>query len=270
MDANNVTSSNFTRRCIAEWWPRIATLLVTGVLVAVVTGGGASAKDNDAASEARRGEADRPIRDGLEAWRAPRGDWEVAAGVTIDPKNERRLSVEKGTGVIVNGPRGRTRNFLTRKEYGDVHVHIEFVVPRGSNSGVYFMGRYEIQVLDSWGVKAPRYSDCGGIYQRWDPRRGKGKEGFEGRPPRVIAARKPGEWQSFDVTFKAPRFGSNGKKIANARFVKVVHNGVVIHENQEVTGPTRAASFKDERPLGPLMLQGDHGPVAYRNLRITP
>ncbi len=67
--------ANVTRRSVAEWWPRLATLLVTGVLVAVVTGGGASAKDKDAASEAKRGEADRPIRDGLEAWRAPRGDW---------------------------------------------------------------------------------------------------------------------------------------------------------------------------------------------------
>ena len=58
--------------------------------------------------------------------------------------------------------------------------------------------------------------------------------------------------------------------MANAKFVKVVHNGVVIHENVEVTGPTRAAAFEDEKPTGPLMLQGDHGPVAYRNLWIRP
>ena len=133
--------ANAARRSVAEWWPRITTLLVTGILGAVVIGSVASAKDKDDASDARRGEADRPIRDGLEAWREPRGDWTVAAGVSIDPKNQRRLSVERGTGVIVNGRAGRTRNFLTRKEYGDVHVHIEFVVPRGSNSGVYFMGR---------------------------------------------------------------------------------------------------------------------------------
>ncbi len=135
--------------------------------------------------------------------------------------------------------------------------------PKGSNSGVYFQARYEIQILDSWGVEHPKYGDCGGIYERW-----KDNQGFEGRPPRVNASREPGEWQSFDVIFRAPRFDAAGGKIANARFVKVIHNGTVVHENVEVTGPTRASTFEDEKPLGPLMLQGDHGPVAYRNLRV--
>ena len=70
------------------------------------------------------------------------------------------------------------------------------------------------------------------------------------------------------MTFRAPRFDKDGKKTANAVFVKVVHNGKIIHENVEVTGPTRSAAFRDEKPLGPLMLQGDHGPVAYRNIRL--
>ena len=65
------------------------------------------------------------------------------------------------------------------------------------------------------------------------------------------------------------RVSASGQKTANAIFVKVVHNGKVIHENQEVTGPTRAAAFNDEKPLGPMMFQGDHGPVAYRNVRIV-
>jgi len=124
-----------------------------------------------------------------------------------------------------------------------------------------------VQILDSWGVKQPKFGDCGGIYQRWD---GKNRRGFEGHPPRVNASRPPGQWQTFDVIFRAPRFDSDGKKVANAKFIKVVHNGAVVHENVEVTGPTRAATFGDEKPIGPLMLQGDHGPVAYRNIRITP
>jgi hypothetical protein len=132
------------------------------------------------------------------------------------------------------------------------------------------MGRYEIQVLDSFGKKEAAYSDCGGIYQRWDPKRGKGQEGFEGHAPRVNAAKAPGEWQTFDVVFRAPRFDAKGAKTANAKFVKVVHNGQVVHEDVEVTGPTRAATFEDEKPTGPLMLQGDHGPVAYRNILIRP
>ena len=244
----------------------VAVLLAAGTPGVTAADQGVGAASRDAA--ARRDAVDEPVRGGLNAWREPRGDWQVAAAVSLDSQNDRRLIAASGKGVIINGTRGRTRNLLTRKEYGDVQAHIEFTVPRGSNSGVYFMGRYEIQVLDSWGVKKPGYSDCGGIYQRWDRRRGKGKEGFEGRPPRVNAARAPGQWQSFDVIFKAPRFDKDGKKVARARFVKVVHNGVVIHENQELSGPTRAASFRDEKPLGPLMLQGDHGPVAYRNIRI--
>ena len=201
--------------------------------------------------------------DGLSHWREPLGDWLVAGMVSLDSQDSRKLATRSGSGSLVNGATGRTRNLFSRLEHGDVEAHIEFVVPKGSNSGVYFQGRYEIQVLDSWGVEAPKHSDCGGIYQRWDKGRG-----YEGRAPRVNVARRPGLWQSFDVIFRAPRFDDRGKKIANARFEKVLHNGQLVHENVEVTGPTRAAAFDDEQPTGPLMLQGDHGPVAYRNVRI--
>ncbi|MGB1817175.1 MAG: family 16 glycoside hydrolase [Rubripirellula sp.] len=68
--------------------------------------------------------------------------------------------------------------------------------------------------------------------------------------------------------FRAPRFDEVGNKTANARFVRVMHNGKVVHENVDVTGPTRGAGFNDEQPTGPLMIQGDHGPVAYRNVRV--
>jgi hypothetical protein len=184
---------------------------------------------------------------GLDAYRKP-GDWRVSAD-----------------GVLDNGAKGRTNDLITKDEFGDVEVHVEFRVPPKSNSGVYLMARYEVQVFDSFGAKEPKHSDCGGIYQRWV----NGK-GIEGRGPRVNASKPAGEWQSFDITFRAPRFDKDGKKTANACFVKVVHNGEVIHENVEVTGPTRASTYNDEKPLGPLMLQGDHGPIAYRNLRIRP
>jgi HEAT repeat protein len=207
----------------------------------------------------------------LEAWREPTSAWMIVGDTFKDPDNERRLAWKAGTGVAVNGPRGASRHLFTKIEHADIEAHVEFMVPKGSNSGVYFQGRYEIQVFDSWGVEKPKHSDCGGIYQRWhDEKEWKQKErGYEGRPPRVNVSRKPGEWQSFDVIFRAPRFDDNGNKIANAMFVKVVHNGTVIHENEEVTGPTRAAAFNDEKPIGPLMFQGDHGPVSYRNIRVT-
>jgi len=207
------------------------------------------------------------VGEDLSTWREDTGDWLIAGQVRTDPANPRLLATSPGTGVLVNGDTGRTRNIFSRLEHADVEAHIEFMVPLGSNSGVYFQGRYEIQILDSWGVKPEdlKHGDCGGIYQRWD--RG---HGYEGHAPRLNASRPPGQWQTFDVIFRGPRFDASGKKIANAKFVKVVHNGKVVHENVEVTGPTRAAAFADEKPRGPLMLQGDHGPVAYRNIWLKP
>ena len=223
-----------------------AWLLAAGVGLATSVSGG---------SEPRK-----LVAGGLEAWRDP-GAWVVAGSANLDPANPERLLAGPGTGVLVNGPEGRTTDLLSRIEHGDVEVHVEFMVPEGSNSGVYLQGRYEVQVFDSWGVEEPRFSDCGGIYQRW-----KDEKGFEGHAPRENASRPPGEWQTFDVVFQAPRFDGAGNKTANARFVTVVHNGVVVHEDVEVTGPTRASTFEDEKPRGPLMLQGDHGPVAFRKV----
>lgn len=198
-------------------------------------------------------------------WREPAGEWKIVGDAEKSTQDGKKLTGKEGKGAMMNGDKGKTRDIITKEEFGDVELHVEFMVPEKSNSGVYLMGRYEIQVFDSWGVEHPKYSDCGGIYQRWAD----GK-GFEGRAPNINASRKPGEWQTYDITFKAPKFDAAGKKTANAVFVKVVHNGAVIHENQEVTGPTRASTYNDEKATGPLMLQGDHGPVAYRNIRIRP
>jgi hypothetical protein len=213
-------------------------------------------------------QADGADLSGLDRWRKPAGGWLEAGEASLDPADGKKLAWKEGKGVLVNGPGGKTSNLLSAEEFADCEAHVEFMVSKGSNSGVYFMGRYEIQVLDSYGKKEASYSDCGGIYQRWDPKRGKGQEGYEGRSPRQNASKPAGEWQSFDVVFRAPRFDPEGKKTAHARFVKVTHNGVVIHEDQEVTGTTRAGAWEDEKPTGPIMLQGDHGPVAYRNIRV--
>lgn len=205
-----------------------------------------------------------PIKTGLSAFRDA-GEWAMAGDVNKDTQNAARLAAKEGTSVIYNGKNGRTVDLMTREEFGDVEAHIEFLIPEKSNSGVYFQGRYEIQVFDSHGKAKPSHSDCGGIYERWENNRG-----FEGHAPRVNASKPAGEWQTFDVIFRAPRFDAAGRKTANAKFEKVVHNGQIVHENVEATGPTRAARFNDEKPLGPLMVQGDHGPVAYRNIRIRP
>lgn len=222
-----------------------------------------------------------PIDTGLPGWYGYRanaegdgtGEWSIVGSVSLDSDNDGFLKSVRGSGVLSNGYEGKTVDLLTRQEYGDVEIYAEFMIPKGSNSGIYVMGRYEIQVLDSYGKKELKFGDCGGIYETWDPTKPKGGRGSGGVPPRVNATRPPGEWQSFVITFRAPRFDQSGNKTANAKFVKVVHNGIVIHEDEEVPGPTRAARWpllKDETSVGPILLQGDHGPVAYRNIRVTP
>ena len=203
----------------------------------------------------------------LEGWngKSPDGkhEWLVAREVTLKPDDPKLFQIKPGIGLLVNGPTGRTADLYTDYKHGDCELHIEFVVPKGSNSGVYFMGRYEVQILDSWGEPTLRYGTCGGIYAQWID--GKSVGGY---PPKVNASKQPGKWQSFDVIFRAPRFDADGNKIANAMFLSIIWNGQLVHENAELEGPTRGSMFEDEAPKGPLRLQGDHGPVAFRNIRL--
>ncbi|MFB3829165.1 MAG: DUF1080 domain-containing protein [Bryobacteraceae bacterium] len=167
---------------------------------------------------------------------------------------------------ILNGPQNRTVNLVSDQKFGDVELYLEFMLAKGSNSGVYLQGLYEVQVFDSWGAPGPMTSsDGGGIYHRWINNRGVG-----GSAPMRNASRAPGEWQSYHIWFRAPRFDSTGRKTENARFIRVLHNGLLVQKDVEVDGPTRAAMDLPEAPLNPLMLQGDHGPVAYRNIYIRP
>jgi len=166
---------------------------------------------------------------------------------------------------MLNGP-GRTVNIATAEKFGDVELYLEFLLAKGSNSGVYLQGLYEVQLFDSYGSSEPVASfDAGGIYHRWIDNHGVG-----GSAPSRNASRRPGEWQSFHIWFQAPRFDGAGKKVQNARFLRVVFNGLGVQGTVEVDGPTRAAMEIPEAPLNPLMLQGDHGPVAYRNIYIRP
>jgi len=182
--------------------------------------------------------------------------WSVGGGAFLDLEKSGRLFESTGTGTLLNGDDGRGVDLLTTLEHGDCELSIDFKVPKGSNSGIYFQGQYEVQILDSFGKadKDLKFGDCGGIYNT--------------AAPKTNVSRMPGEWQTFNIFFQAPRFDDKGKKSANAKFVKVIHNGVVIHENIEVKGPTTAALGGPERAKGPLMLQGDHGPVAFRNMKI--
>jgi hypothetical protein len=203
------------------------------------------------------------------AWRGEPKNWLQAGDVTLDPANPKKLATKEGTGVFVNGA-GNAANLVTNNNYQDVEVRLEFMVPTGSNSGIKFMGLYEIQIYDSFGKKELTGSDCGGIYPRAElkPRY---RTLDKGVPPRVNACKAPGEWQTLEATFQAPRFDKDGNKTANARLLKVVLNGQVIHQDAELPYPTgHYWNTQKEIASGPLFVQADHGPIAFRSVRVRP
>lgn len=218
------------------------------------------------AADAGKGEGWVPLFNGkdLAGWKFRQKDgseaWKIVSDVKLDPSNPRQLvgSGEGGSdrGVLLRGPIDHGSDIYTEKAFGDCELHLEFVVPQRSNSGVYLMGMYEVQVLDSYGKPNEKLGqgDVGAIYSA--------------AKPSTNASRPPGQWQTFDIVFQAPRFDADGKKTQNARFLSVKLNGVEIQKDVEVKGPTGGELSKQEKPTGPLMFQGDHGIVAFRNVRV--
>ncbi|RMG38909.1 MAG: DUF1080 domain-containing protein [Planctomycetota bacterium] len=227
--------------------------------------------------------------DGVTYFTSERGRGEIRNGVlTVWDKNGRRAGElkrivrksptlgqkpPKGAVVLFDGTsaenfiNGRIENGLlkegctSKQKFQDHKLHIEFLLSfmpeaRGqarANSGVYLQGRYEVQVLDSFGLEG-RANECGAIY------------GI--KAPDVNMCFPPLSWQTYDVEFTAPRFDKNGKKIANARMT-VWHNGVLIHDNVEVPRTTTAAPVKEGPEPGPLYLQNHGNPIRYRNIWVV-
>ena len=207
--------------------------------------------------------------DKLDAFTGKTDGWKWAKAVTLDPANPKKLAFEPGSGIVVNGEKGTAPDLYTKDKYGDLEIHVEFLIAKGSNSGVKLQGVYEIQFIDRTTPKEPTGDSMGGIYPKADltPNYHHIDKGIA---PKVNAGRPAGEWNTLDVTWHAPRFGADGKKTANAAVVRAVLNGQVIHENQELQTPTGNNYTKAETPTGPLMLQADHGPVAFRAVRVRP
>ncbi len=187
--------------------------------------------------------------EGLSAWAS------TVKGQQVDA----RWKVENGYMEIVPG----TGTVFTKEKFGNCQLHIEWATPTTfygdgqwrANSGVILMGRYEIQVLDSH--NNPTYPDgmAGSIYGQF--------------PPLVNVARKPGEWQSYDIVFEAPRF--EGDKLAKPAYITVFHNGVLVHHRQEIIGRMahrRVGTYAPHGPEEPLALQDHDVPVRFRNIWI--
>lgn len=212
--------------------------------------------------------------------------WVVCDDVKLDPADPGRLLPvgEGGTpdAALLCGGDGRGSDLMTRELFTDYELHLEFNVPKGSNSGVYNRGLYEIQVFDSYGVPKLAFHDCGSLYER-------------ALPP-VNLSKRPGTWQTYDITMKGWKLSLtwNGQKVFDAIDVRYGETDrEAFHRLREESkslppelrvdlreengryvgyfgeGGTRASLPGRNRP-GPILLQGDHGPVAYRRLRIKP
>jgi hypothetical protein len=155
-------------------------------------------------------------------------------------------------------------DITSKQEFGDSYIHAEFRCPAdaggkaigGGNSGVAPHGRYEIQILNSYGNK-PESHGCGALYSQ--------------KAPVVNASKKPGEWQTYDIIFRAPRFDADGKVSEKPR-ATVFQNGILVQNNEEFLGMTgiQYSQYKEMVKTGPLILQGDHDAVQFRNVWVVP
>lgn len=206
--------------------------------------------------------------DDLSAFNNPGSNWSIAGKVISDSKFAAELKALKGTGVLLNSPGKNGTDLFTNAVYGNMVLELDYLMAKSSNSGIYLQGNYEIQLTDSWGKIKPVSSDNGGVYERWDDSRPEGQQGFEGYAPRQDASKAPGLWQHLKIAFQAPQFDGAGNKVGHAKLLAVELNGVLIHDQVVLFGPTRGAADK-EKAVGPLRLQGDHGAVAFRNIKIS-
>ena len=193
---------------------------------------------------------------------ADKSKWAVGTA-RMSSENPQMLVNKGGRGEMINlaAKHGDSLDIYSQKKFGDCRIELQVMVPKGSNSGIYVMGEYEIQVLDSWGRTGKMSGgDMGAVYGA--------------SPPGINASRRPGQWQKYIIDFQAPRFDSSGKKRTGdrgkARLLRVELNDQLLHENLEMDKETPGGVDEKEAPRGPLMFQGNHGPVAYRNIVVKP
>jgi hypothetical protein len=219
----------------------------------------------------------KPLLNGkdLEGWTyrdTKKGPWMATKGVIWPgPSNPKTLIGRPEPGDrIVNTVKGNSgSDLICNEKMSDFELYIEFMIPAGSNSGVFLHGLYEMQIWDSYGIVPRLDTDRTGALYHYEGGPINGQDG--GTVPLVRAEHPHGQWNAYHVWFQGPRFDASGKKIQNAKFLRVLLNGQLIHENQERLGRTQAAPNTPEAATNPVvMLQGDHGPVAFRNIYVRP
>ena len=213
----------------------------------------------------------------MEGWEyvpnSGQGGWTATPAVIWDESDESaplRGAYVSGDRIVntIEAPNKVSSDIVSTRKFGDMEIYLEFLVSAKSNSGVYVHGLYEVQVLSSHGKEsASPTSICGSIYDFHKQVDGK----YVGAVAPLVRAERPGgQWQSFHIHFQAPRFDKEGNKTSNAKFIRVLHNGILIQENVERKAMTRSGMMIPEAFENPIMLQGNHGPIAYRNIYIRP
>ncbi len=192
------------------------------------------------------------------------GRWDssgwVLADVELDPDDPRRFRTMEGTGAILNvGP--DATDFVGKEAFGDCKVHLLFQLPDGGSSAVYVMGRYAVALSALEHGSALTSEDCGALLRG---------ASWPGRAPDFEGFRGSGQWHDLDLEFQAPRFDASGKKLENARFLRVRIDDTLLHENVELPEPALGALGADEVSAGPLVLRGTDTQVAFADVRVFP
>ena len=218
-------------------------------LVAACSGGGPTSYEAAINQEIIYGDMPSPGNGTEVLFDGDRWDWTIREG------DQSAWIVHTDGSVQASGA-----DAVSPREFGDFQLHLEFLCPvmeasqgqARANSGVYLHGRYEVQVLDSYGQE-PALNGCGAVYSI--------------AMPNENASLPPGQWQTYDIVFRAPRYDQTGTVVELPR-VTVVHNGILIHDDLELPGTTPGGLDREMRAMGPILLQFHGDPVRYRNIRV--
>ena len=196
--------------------------------------------------------------DATDAWY--HGGWELVEA-ELDPDDPTRFSTRPGNTHLTNTASPTPSNYVSKSVFGDAKIHIEFTLAEGTESALFVAGRYGLLLADG-PRRSPATPDSTGTVL--------GTNGGPDVPPAQDAYRGAGERHGLDVEFVAPRFDAEGNKLSNARFVRVLMDDVLLHENLELPGPSASAPLKTEAATGPLVLLGTGGQLAIGNIRVRP